>query len=75
MKQPIEKLIADLPPHLIQQVEDYVLFLRERYSHEINKSMYKFEWEGFLSPIYEYQTTLEVQKQAYTLWEDIDVSR
>ena len=75
MKQPLEKLIADLPPQLIKQVEDYVLFLRERYAHEINKSMYKFEWEGFLSSIYDNLATLDVQKQAYFLWEDIDVSR
>ncbi len=75
MKQPLEKIIADLPPDLIKQVEDYVLFLQDRYYREINKNKYKFEWEGFLQPIYENLTTMEVQKEAYSLWEEIDVSR
>ena len=69
----LETLIDDLPSELKRQVEDYVLFIHERYIHEIHKNKFKFEWEGFLNQVYENLSALELQENAYRLWEETDV--
>jgi hypothetical protein len=73
--QSLIKLISDLPIELKKEVEDYVLFIRERRIQEFQTNQFIFEWEGALDILGDHLSTMKLQDLAYQWWEEADVSR
>ena len=57
------KLIAQLPPELKQEVDDYVDFLNERRVRKAGRKM-RQTWAGALKEYRNEYTSLELQKKA-----------
>jgi hypothetical protein len=68
------QLIQDLPPELVREVEDFILFILERHSKQPQMAQFEFKWENGLSSINESCTSMNIQTWAYQQWEDINVS-
>ncbi len=64
----LEQLINDLPPHLHQQAEEYLVSL---LAPQIRKkdTPIQFRWAGALSHLRDKYTSLELQK---TAWEFVE---
>ena len=57
--------IEKLPSHIIPEVIDYIEFLSDKYgSKEIEKSNFKFDWEGGLLELKDKYTSVELQHKA-----------
>jgi hypothetical protein len=70
----LNQLINDLPPELVKEVEDFVLFVRERYLKQPKMAQFNFKWENGLSSVSEQYTAMNLQAWAYQQWEDVNVS-
>lgn len=57
------KLIAQLPPELRQEVDDFVDFLNERRMRKAGRKM-RQTWAGALKEYRDKYTALELQKKA-----------
>lgn len=58
----IETKINKLPEHVIPEVNDFIDFLLVKYGDKnINKSKFKFNWEGGLSNLKNQYTSVELQ--------------
>ncbi len=61
----IEAKIEKLPDHIIPEINDFIDFLLSKYGHkEIDKSKFKFDWEGGLSKLKNRYTSVELQHKA-----------
>ncbi|MFQ6072328.1 MAG: DUF2281 domain-containing protein [Methanosarcinales archaeon] len=57
--------IEKLPDHIIPEINDFIDFLLNKYgSKEIDKSEFKFDWEGGLSKLKNKYTSVELQHKA-----------
>jgi mRNA-degrading endonuclease RelE of RelBE toxin-antitoxin system len=61
--KPLEELIKELPPHLQQQVADFVEFLLEKHSRKVGKPL-RQDWAAALKEYRDQYTALELQKKA-----------
>lgn len=69
--QSIINKIRSLPPHLQQEVEDFVDFLLAKTTtQEVGKRYLKQDWAGGLAAFREQYTSLELQKKALEWRED-----
>ena len=58
----IETKINKLPDHVIPEINDFIDFLLVKYGDKnINKSKFKFDWEGGLSNLKKKYTSVELQ--------------
>jgi len=61
----IETKIDKLPDHIIPEVNDFVEFLLAKYGNkDIDKSKFKFDWEGGLSTLRNKFTSVELQHKS-----------
>ncbi|MGQ9628527.1 MAG: DUF2281 domain-containing protein [Anaerolineae bacterium] len=65
----IEEMIKELPPELLQEVEDFVQFLLEKRTRK-PKGKFKFDWEGALEDLRDQYTSVELQHKALEWWSD-----
>jgi len=68
-EQPLEALIAELPPDLQQEVRDFVEFLLEKRRRRGRKKL-RLTWAGGLREYRDQFTSLELQKKALEWWGD-----
>ena len=59
----IEEKIKQLPPDLIQEVEDFVGFLLEK-KMDVKSNFLKQNWAGSLKQLKDKYTSIELQKKA-----------
>lgn len=62
--QIIHAKVGQLPEELQQEVLDYIEFLLQKYSHQVEKGKFRFDWEGGLSTLNQRYTAVELQHKA-----------
>ncbi len=61
----INKKIKKLPPHLLQEVADYIDFLITKYGNDKKeRKTFNFSWEGGLSDLSKKYNSVELQHKA-----------
>lgn len=58
----LEKKIEELPPHLRQEVEDFVDYLLNKYGHKESRPL-RQDWAGALKEHRKQTTSLELQRK------------
>ncbi len=61
----IRDKIEKLPDHIIPEINDFIDFLLNKYGNKkIDKSEFKFDWEGGLSKLKNKYSSVELQHKA-----------
>lgn len=58
--RPIEELLKELPPHLQQEVEDFIEFLLKKRTKQ-PRGAPSFEWAGALRDLRDQYTSVDLQ--------------
>jgi len=64
----IEKIVKELPPQLQKEVEDFVIFLKEKRARKHGKKL-RQDWAGALRNYRSKYTSVELEKKALE-WRD-----
>jgi len=69
----LKELIDQLPPELLQEVQDFVEFLLEKKAFKFKKEKkgeLKLDWRGALRDLRAKYTSVELQHKALEWWGD-----